>query len=628
MKISYNWLKQFVDIPVSARKLAEDLCLFGHEVDDVIKYENDWLLNLSITANRGDCLSVLGMAREISAIYNKKINDINIKIKDEEVDKKISVAITDPEICTRFSARIIDNIEINDSPKWIKEKLKRYGFRSINNIVDITNLVMVEMGQPLHAFDYHKINCGNVIIRRAKNNESLITLDGIDRKLDKDSVIIEDKKKIYDLAGIMGAFNSEIDTKTKTILLQGSVFNPILIRRTSKRLKLTTDASYRFERNVDFNGTVVAINRGAELIKQSSKKTKIGQLIDIKKHKHQNQLITISSARINSLIGKKFNQGQIIKTLARLNIKCHNNICKIPSYRSDLVIWQALAGEIARIYGLNKLLCSDFKKTKAKVNLEFIKKEFIKDMLVNRAFTEIYSYSFADEGLLKVLGSNLEQCRYVINSVTPENKYLRPNLESSILSAIAKNPWAPEINIFEIGKVFNKFEEKWQLAIATTQKKANNIQDVLNSLHMRTNIVSVDQKILDFVKIRKSIKLVIIDLDKIKINAKSYQEEFKEIKYKAVSEFPPTVRDLAFIINKQINASEVEKYINNINDHILLVECFDEFESERFGQNNKSIAYHIWIQDLNKPVNKKMENKIVIDIINKLKNKFGAILRS
>lgn len=630
MKISYNWLKEFVDIPVSAKHLAEDLSLFGHEVEDVIKYENDWILDLSITANRGDCLSILGIAREISAFYNNKIKLSQIKIEEEKIDKKINIKIAESKICPRFTARIIDNIKIAESPKWIKEKLASYGFRSINNIVDITNLIMVELGQPLHAFDYHKIDCGNVLVRKAKKNESLITLDGIERKLDENSIIIEDKKKIYDLAGIMGGINSEIDKKTKTILLQGSVFDPILIRRTSKRLNLTTDASYRFERKVDIDGTILAVDRAANLIKECCENTKIGSLIDIGISKCKKKLIKIKTIRINNLIGKKFKQKEIENNLRRLNIFCKNNVCEIPSYRlHNLVIWQALAGEVARIYRFNKLPIKNIKPTKTHENTDYNKKEYIKDILVKNGFTEIYSYSFSNEKLLNLLSTNLQDCRFAINSVTPENKYFRSNLESSILTAVSKNPWAPEINIFEIGKVFSKsFGEKWQIGIAATQKNTQNIKNILALLNIRTDIKSFDKRILDYLKIRKIVKYVIIDLNKINVEPDKYQEEFKITQYKPISEFPPTIRDVAIVVNSTTNSSEILTEIYKANNEIFIVELFDEFTSEKIGRNKKSLTYHIWMQNLNRPMRDLEANKIIEKIIKNLNNKFGAKLRS
>jgi len=287
MKVSYNWLKDYVDIEKSPEQLADDLSLFGHEVESVEKFDDDYVLDLEITPNRGDCLSILGLAREIGALYNLPIKQDKTSIlrsieESTQIDKKIEVQIEKPENCPRFTARVVDNIEIKESPKWIQEKLATYGFRPINNIVDITNYVMVAIGQPLHAFDYDKIKNGLMNVRLSKKGEEVMTLDGKNHILSDNAIIIEDEEKIYDLAGIMGGIKSEVDEKTKTIILQGAIFDPVLIRRASKHLNHTTDASYRYERGVDYEGTTGGVNTATSLILESCPEAKIGGLIDKK----------------------------------------------------------------------------------------------------------------------------------------------------------------------------------------------------------------------------------------------------------------------------------------------------------------------------------------------------------
>lgn len=290
MKVSLNWLKDYIDIDKTPEELAEDLSLFGHEAE-VDRPErsrgisSDAIIDLEITPNRGDCLSILGIAREVSAMYNTKLKYSTSKLRSivvTNLDKKIEVEIEKPEICPRFTARIIDNIKIGESSKQIQERLTTYGFRPINNIVDITNYVMVATGQPLHAFDYDKIKDGVMNIRQAKKGEEVKTLDGQNRVLDDGAIVIEDDEKIYDLAGIMGGIKSEVDENTKTIILQGAIFDPILIRKTSKYLNHVTDASYRYERGVDFEGTITGVDLAAEMIKESCPEAKVGELIDQK----------------------------------------------------------------------------------------------------------------------------------------------------------------------------------------------------------------------------------------------------------------------------------------------------------------------------------------------------------
>lgn len=675
MKLSYNWLKEFVDINVTPDQLARDLNFFGHEVEGIKKIENDWILDLSITANRGDCLSVLGVTREIAALYNLKLKTQNLKpqLKTKKLTKEIKIKISDPMICSRFTARIIDNIKVCESPKWMQDRLKLVGFRPINNIVDITNLIMIETGQPLHAFDYDKIHDRKMNIRLAKIGESVITLDGKNRQIDGNSIIIEDGKKIFDLAGIMGGANSEVDINTKTIILQAAIFNKKLIRATSKKLNHITDASYRYERGVDINGTTPALEIASHFILKDCPSGKSGGIIDIKPKDNKDYSIQIDVNKINNLLGTNLPNKQIVEYLSRLNIltdppatpshsdgghgqpinKLTNQlIFNIPSYRQhDLFIWQDLAEEVARIHGYNKLDKNlPFKNQRqsatksALISDQYDTKEHLKDILAENGFTEIYSYSFTDKKLMQMLGINLNNCRRVINSVAPELEYLRYDLRPSILSAVAKNPWAPEIKIFEIGRVFDTKNEKNQLVIAECSKNEQGIKQVLDKLGIISDIITPDQKVLDYLKIRRPVRYVIIDLDDRLLKKLNFPRqsalEFKSasisVRYKPISQFPPTIRDLAFIVDKKTNADDICSQISHLDSHILLVELFDEFffSSEKSTDANqralcgsKNLAYHIWMQDLTKPMNPKDVDCITNEIIKDIEAKFNAKLR-
>lgn len=639
MKISYNWLKEFVDIKVNPQKLADDLSLFGHEVESITKTNGDYILDFKITPNRGDCLSIIGMAREVAALYDKKVKIPNIEIYYQKINKKIDVNISDRKICTRFTARVIDNIKITESPEWIKKKLKLYGFRPINTIVDITNYVMIETGQPLHAFDYHKISSGVMNISLSKDGDSLRTLDGKCRQLDKQTIVIKDNQKVYDLAGIMGGASSEVDNNTKTIVLQGSVFSPVYIRSGSKKNKLITDASYRFERGVDPQGTVYAVDRATQIIKKICPNSVVGEMTDTRTNNKKTQ-IKIDIKRINSLLGTKLSLEQITSYLVRLNIIYRREVAEIPSYRMyDIKIWQDVAEEVARIYGYSKLGRGNISKEKSSPNKYFINKEHIKDILVENGFTEVYSYSFADKKLIDLLNEhfkdndliycNLKNCRSVTNSMDSQNKYLRPNIATSLITAVAKNPWAPETDLFEIGKVYNKGGEKWQVGIATTRKNGERIlQDIINQFNVSSK--TIQEIIVDHpeYKIRKKPFFAVFDLNNANIVANKYNLVFPNIQYKSISELPPTIRDLAFIVDRRINSQEVAEQIKTLDKHILLTELFDEFASDKFGKNKKNVAYHVWLQDMNHPMNDREVNKITQKIINKIQTKYRAQLRS
>lgn len=627
MKISYDWLKNYIEINKTAEQLADDLSLFGHEVEGIKKTGNDSILDFEITPNRGDCLSILGMAREIAALYgaNLKTQNSNFRINENTIDKKIEIKIEKPEICPRFTARIIDNVNIEDSPKWMQEKLATYGFRPINNVVDITNFVMVATGQPLHAFDYDKIKDGLMNIRLSKKDEEVMTLDGQNRILPEGAIIIEDSEKIYDLAGIMGGVKSEVDKNTKTIVLQGAIFDPVLIRKASKYLSHTTDASYRYERGVDHEGTVLGVDMASSMIIESCNAT-AGELIDITSSEKPVVKVNYESSKINRLLGTDFSDEEIKKFLARINIVAENNIAIVPSYRiGDISIWQDLAEEVARIFGYNNLGKKNFEKAEAIINKDFQKREYIKDFLKEIGFTEIYSYSFTDEKSLTQSGFKTIDVPEIEKPISPETQYLRPSLLISLLKAVSKNPWSPEVNIFEIEKVFSKNDEWWELGLVVTGKNGFRIEKAIKELKISKPVLQADQKILDNLKIRRPVKYLIIKLDDIKIEVHDYSLEISKNIYKPISKFPPTVRDLSLIFDSDVQEDEIIEVIKSISEKILITELFDIYHMDN---NQKSLAFHIWIQDLEKPMDEKETEEIMNRIIKIIENTYKAKLRS
>lgn len=630
MKVSYNWLKDYVAFDKTPEQLAEDLSLFGHEAEAVEKMGDDFVIDLEITPNRGDCLSILGIAREIAALDDKKLRIRKYEVKTEKLDKKIEVKIEKPEICPRFTARIIDNIKIGESSKKIQERLATYGFRPINNIVDITNYVMVAVGQPLHAFDYDKIKDGLMRIRQAKKGEEVMTLDGKNRVLDDGAIVIEDDEKIYDLAGIMGGAKSEVDENTKTIILQGAIFDSISIRKSSKYLNHTTDASYRYERGVDYEGTVAGVDLATAMIKESCPGAKIGDLVDIKSENLKDIEIEFDIDRVNKLLGTDVTLETADAYLKRLDFKASDRVVTVPSYRAhDVKIWQDLAEEIARMYGYNNIRKAPIPKSQAPSdNLEFQKREYIKDYFTDLGFTEIYSYSFAEPDKIDALGDDVARCVEIANPLSPETQYLRPKILLSLLAAIAKNPWAPEVNIFEIEKVFDNKGEKWQLGMAMTGKDGGLLKKALEVLNIDVEIQNVSQGILDKYKIRKPVRYLLVDLDEIKIDTKKYAKEISNNKYRKISAFAPTVRDLAFIVESSVESAKVIDEISQISEQILLVELFDEFASDKFGERKKSLAFHIWLQDMNGPMKDENVENIIKKIVNKLLERYKAQLRS
>jgi len=640
MRIVFSWLQDYLDFKQSPSRLAEDLTLFGHEVETIVEVEGEQVFEIEITPNRGDCLSVLGIAREIAAMYGLPRPVVpRPTIFEKPLQKEIRVEVNPFWICPRFTARIIDNVKVTESPPWLQKRLRAYGFRPINNLVDVTNYIMVAIGQPLHAFDYDKIgSIGHaklMRIRQSRKGEVVVTLDGKKRSLPEGAIVIEDQNRIYDLSGIMGGFDSAVDEKTKTIILQGAIFDPVLIRKASKSLNLTTEASYRYERGVDYEGTVLGVDLATALISSLIPQAKVGPLLDLKFEEPKVSPITFSTFQINQLLGTNLTEKEIQQFLKRLGFVVKHNQVLPPSYRHhDIKRWQDLAEEVARINGYSQIPLHQLDKKEIKKTAQpYFLIDFIKDQLVDLGYDEVYSYSFVDEKILKLLGLFNDEIVEVIHPLSPETRYLRPNLLSSILRHIERNNWAPEIKIFEIGQCFTKKEEFKQLVIAQTQKPSQQILSFIKKLSPASafGFVRIEQPVLEALKIRKPVWVVQIDLERVdkSLVPSSYRPSLSKQKviFRPISKYPPTIKDLAFIVDKDCASEIVAQKIQAIDSRIILVEVFDEFVSERFGTNKKNIAFHIWMQDLKKPMGEGEVKVILEKIITMVAKKYQARLR-
>ncbi|MCX5657054.1 MAG: phenylalanine--tRNA ligase subunit beta, partial [Candidatus Omnitrophica bacterium] len=325
MKVTYNWLREFVDIKILPEVLAEKLTMAGLEVVSLERFSDDWVFEIEVTTNRPDWLSVIGIAREVAAITGKKFKlpqeiAVKVKSKKEKVKnvkhKPLEIKIEDKTGCLRYVGRIIDNIKIGPSPEWMRKKLESVGLRPINNIVDITNYLLFETGQPMHAFDYDKIEEGMIIVRRAKSEEKIVTIDAEERILDRSILVIADKKRAVAVAGIMGGKDTEVSEATKTVLLESACFEPVVVRKGSKKLALATDSSYRFERGVDLSTVLTASERAAKLIKEfaSSLGAEVGGVLkDTGTKVQKERKISLSSEKVSSVLGKKISLSEIKK---------------------------------------------------------------------------------------------------------------------------------------------------------------------------------------------------------------------------------------------------------------------------------------------------------------------------
>ncbi|HOF06033.1 MAG TPA: phenylalanine--tRNA ligase subunit beta [Syntrophales bacterium] len=429
----------------------------------------DTVFDIGITPNRSDCLSIIGIAREVAAITGKPLRrpEIVIRENDEDIKSITSVIIDDPDLCPRYTARIIKNVTIKPSPAWMRERLEAVGLRAINNIVDITNFVMMEMGQPLHAFDFRFLEEGRIVVRRSREGEHFISLDEKDRLLRADTLMICDGRKPVAIAGIMGGLNSEVKDDTGTILLESAYFHPASIRRSSRWLGMATDAAFRFERGIDPEGVVRALNRAAQLMAELGGGEICRGYID----QYPRQIATVKDIplrvkRVNETLGTAIPAAEMAGILERLEMTVaaagDNCLVTPPTCRVDIAREIDLIEEIARIYGFDRIPVT-MPATGAMPGSENSgrrREESIRAAMTGMGYTEVINYSFinpemAEEFALPA-GDPLRSFVKISNPLTEEQAVMRTNLVYGLLDVMNRNARAacPDLKIFEIGRVF------------------------------------------------------------------------------------------------------------------------------------------------------------------------------
>ena len=466
MKLPISWLEDFVKINNPAERLAEDLQLSGTKVESIENISGDTVFDCEITPNRADCLSVIGIAREIAAIYNRKLTvpAVFTGTNISENDKRVELTITENKLCPSYSLGVIEDIRIGKSPSWFVSRLEKSGVRSINNIVDITNYVMIETGQPMHAFDYDKIK-GKMRLRSSFEGEKIVTLDGIERKLPPGAIIIEDDEKIIDLAGLMGGGNSEVGTGTKTVVLHVPLYDPLSIRRTSALLGLRSEASNRFEKKLDPAGHRYAFERSANLI-QTLASGRLTSSIKSVNYPVKEKSLLVPESLIKNVLGLKISGPEIIDILNRLGFAVNQQtstkekILKVvvPTFRTDIDNPIDITEEVGRIYGYNNFpkvlpVGSPPVETNRQGNFE----KRVKEALSSVGLKEIYSSSLTSGQMLDNFGISTQETLKIANRLVIDFEYLRPTLLVGLVEAAALNVANfNRFSLFETGKVFSK----------------------------------------------------------------------------------------------------------------------------------------------------------------------------
>ena len=646
---------------------------------------NDTILEIAITPNRPDALSHIGAARDLAAIFNVnlKVPNIEIKYSKTNIISEASVEIKDAVNCPRYTASVITGITIKESPEWLKEKLKNIGLRPINNVVDVTNYVMFETGQPLHAFDLDNLNGKKIIVQSTESETNFRTLDSKERKLPAGTLMICDSNKPIAIAGIMGGENSEINNSTKNILIESAYFNPGSIRKTSKAIGLSTDAAYRFERGIDPNGTRYSAERAAQLIHEIAGGEILDGIIDVYPNKIAEKQVELRYDRITKILGYKIPESKIKQILKSLGFKISTENSSgieviIPSFRPDVEREIDLIEEVARIYGydniptISKISISLGQKVD---ELEFIDK--IKDAATSLGFFEMICNPLQGATAAGLTGNKIS----ILNPQSEDMSYLRTSMIPGALAVVSKNISVSEKNLalFEIGNVFNKkpgvkdissfddFTESRKVIFVISgqlsQKQWNfpekfydffDLKGLINSFIMKISLDNVlndsyyhsAESIYDltFSKINQksvigtggSVKKEVLKQFGINQNVYCFEFDIDELKkvplkgkyYKELLKFPKVKRDFAFIFDKSIIYEEVAEFIKSNGSKLLKsVELFDLFEHESIGSDKRSMAFALEYYSEQGTLTEQEVEKDFLSLISAITKKFDAKLR-
>ena len=469
MRVPYQWLKEFVKIKDSPEELAQKLTMIGLEVEAMESAEGEPVFDIKVTSNRGDCLSLVGIAREIAAISAGQVKVPRPKLDEQgtPIDELVAVKVEDPDLCPRYSARLITDAKVGPSPDWAQRRLIQCGARPINNVVDATNLVMLELGQPLHAFDLALLRKSQIVVRKARAGETIITIDGVSRDLTEDMLVIADAERPVAIAGVMGGANSEVVETTKSILLESAHFDARSVRRTARALGMSSEASYRFERIVDPAGTVKALDRVAELIAEWSGGKVAPGVLDELSHPLTEAEIQLRPARVNDILGVDISAGQMREFLERLQLRVEvqgENQFRVvvPTFRADLKLEIDLIEEIARVLGYDQIptIMPQTPMVPGRQSTELGWEDRARQVMVACGLCETVSYSltgpqFAD---LLCLPSDhpQRQTLKIKNPKTEDYNQVRTTLLGDLLFALANNArrGINDVHIFELGRIF------------------------------------------------------------------------------------------------------------------------------------------------------------------------------
>ncbi|HHW47577.1 MAG TPA: phenylalanine--tRNA ligase subunit beta [Clostridiaceae bacterium] len=666
------------DFPEAAEDgifILEEGLPLGKDIKEALGL-NETVLEFEITSNRPDCLSVLGIAREAAATLKSKFKKPEIKVKEEgdEAHKYASVEIQAPDLCPRYAARIVKDVKIAPSPKWMRDRLRAAGVRPINNIVDITNYVMLELGQPMHAFDLEYLEDRKIVVRRAFDGEVIKTLDDQERKLDSSMLMIADGKKPVAVAGVMGGANSEITENTRTILFESANFDGISVRLTAKKLGMRTEASSRFEKGLDIENVITALDRAAQLVEELGAGTVCKGIIDCYPEKYEQKLISFNPGRINALLGTSISKDEMVEIFTRLELEVDegNMVVKVPSFRRDIEREADLAEEVARFYGYNNIKATLLEGKATTVGRKTYKQR-IEDIVVNTMLCcglyETYTYSFTSPKVFEMIrlpkDSKLRRAVVISNPLGEDYSIMRTTTIPDMLRCLSTNynRRIEEAKLFELSYVYLPVDE--QIKQLPEEKETLTIgmygnldfydlkgviEELMAALGIdnceyvpeknnptfhpgRTaNLVVNGETIGVIGQIHPEVTKKFECPDETYIGIVDFMSLVKnsslKSEYKQLPKYPAVTRDIAMLVKDGIMVKQIEDIIRQSSGKILEeIKLFDVYKGKQVPEGMKSVAYSITFRAEDRTLTDDDINKVMDKILNNLKYKLGAQLR-
>jgi len=692
MKFTLNWLKEFVDFGGSADELAKLLTMAGLEVESLTSLtvpdnsREDWLFEIGVTPNRGDCLGLLGLAREVRALTGAALRFplVHSSRKAAGRLKRVAVRIEDIAQCGRYSARIVDDVRIGPSPNWLRDRLEACGVRAISNIVDATNYVMIETGQPLHAFDMARLSAKQIVVRKARENRKFTTLDGIERDLEYDDLVICDGESPVALAGVMGGMNSEVTAATQSILIESAHFAPATIRRTAKRLALHSEASHRFERGVDPEGTIRALDRVTQLILECGGGNPIAGVVDCYPKKIAPVKLRLRGQRIENLLGVGLELKRAEALLQSLGLKTsrqakHLNVV-VPSSRPDLTREIDLIEELARLHGYDNIPTTLplLRPTGGKVDSRLAAERKLRQFFAGEGFVETINLPFTSDTLNGLLAGLWEVCGVsvpLLNPLAKENNVMRQSLLPGLLDNLRVNLAHKAVGFrgYHLGKVF-------RCDAAGGYEERLCVSGIMHGPRARQGLRRQEAPVLDFLDCKGAVegllelfglraeiswaRLALATLhpgraaqvshknDRIGFLGQLHPDVSEQLEVPqvyvfeldfeklleyaprqtavaALAKYPAIERDFAIIVERDFASERIVAWIETLGIPLIeSVQVFDQYVGTPVPDGKKSLAYNIRYRADGRTLTDGEVNPVHQSVVDRIGKEFGAERRS